>query len=55
MEAMPRPCAECPWRLDAPVGQFPPERFADLARSAEDMVDPDDPALANCRDDTRMI
>ena len=25
-----RPCDECPWRLDAVPGRFPPERYAAL-------------------------
>lgn len=25
-----RPCGECPWRTDQPVGRFPPERYAAL-------------------------
>jgi hypothetical protein len=38
--AMARPCAECPWRRDVPVGKFPPERFAQLARSVEEGFNP---------------
>lgn len=37
MKAQARPCANCPWRRDVAPGEFPPERFAALARSAEDM------------------
>lgn len=25
-----RPCTECPWRVDTPPGQFPPERYVEL-------------------------
>ncbi|MGH9067753.1 MAG: DUF6283 family protein [Acidimicrobiales bacterium] len=25
-----RPCSDCPWRRDAPLGHFPPERYAAL-------------------------
>lgn len=32
-----KPCAECPWRRDVPVGRFPPERYRALANTAEDM------------------
>lgn len=32
-----KPCAECPWRRDVPPGQFEPERFRSLARTAYDM------------------
>jgi hypothetical protein len=32
------PCAECPWRLDVPIGQFPPERFETLAATAYDLA-----------------
>lgn len=32
------PCAECPWRLDVPVGKFPPERFEALAGTAYDLA-----------------
>lgn len=37
MRTMAKPCANCPWRLDAPVGEFEVERYRALARSAEDM------------------
>lgn len=33
-----RPCAECPWRRDVPVGRFPPERFRALAGTAYDIA-----------------
>ena len=29
-----RPCSECPWRLDQPVGRFPPERYELLANTS---------------------
>ena len=32
-----KPCADCPWRKDVPVGNFPPERFVALANTAYDM------------------
>lgn len=32
-----RPCSDCPWRRDAPVGHFPPDAFQRLAASAYDM------------------
>lgn len=32
-----KPCAECPWRRDVPVGKFPPERFEVLASTAYDL------------------
>lgn len=32
-----KPCAECPWRRDVPVGKFPPERFEALASTAYDL------------------
>ncbi len=32
-----KPCAECPWRRDVPVGKFPVERFETLAATAYDM------------------
>lgn len=32
-----RPCAECPWRRDVPIGHFPPERFQALAHTAYDL------------------
>jgi hypothetical protein len=31
-----RPCAECPWRLDAPVGAFPAEAYRISAHTAYD-------------------
>jgi hypothetical protein len=33
-----RPCEECPWRLDAEPGQFPPERYRALTVTARDMT-----------------
>lgn len=30
MPACRRPCAECPWRVDTPPGQFPAERYEAL-------------------------
>ena len=32
------PCAECPWRLDAPIGAFPVEAYRHSARCAYDMA-----------------
>lgn len=32
-----KPCDECPWRVDVPVGKFSPERFASLAGTAGDI------------------
>ncbi len=32
-----KPCTECPWRRDVAPGQFPAERFRDLAETAHDM------------------
>lgn len=32
------PCPRCPWRLDAPVGAFPPQVFRDSARTTYDMA-----------------
>lgn len=29
-----RPCAECPWRIDATVGEFPPQAFRHSAVTA---------------------
>lgn len=34
MNTRPLPCAECPWRKDTPPGQFPPERYYALRRTA---------------------
>lgn len=31
-----RPCAECPWRLDSPVGAFPAEAYRISAPTAYD-------------------
>jgi len=36
LTAQRRPCANCPWRLDAPIGEFEPDRFRSLARCGED-------------------
>jgi hypothetical protein len=33
-----KPCPECPWRRDVPVGKFPPARFTLLAPTAYDMA-----------------
>lgn len=33
-----KPCAECPWRRDLPVGKFPPERYVALAPTAYDLA-----------------
>ncbi|QAY80418.1 DUF6283 family protein [Sphingosinicella sp. BN140058] len=33
-----KPCAECPWRLDVPIGHFPVEKFIDLAKTAFDQA-----------------
>lgn len=33
-----RPCAECPWRADVPLGKFKPARFIALAPTAYDMA-----------------
>ena len=37
INARKRPCADCPWRRDAPTGHFPPEAFQRLAHTAYDM------------------
>jgi len=37
LNARKKPCADCPWRRDAPLGHFPPEAFQRLANSAHDM------------------
>ena len=29
-----QPCVECPWRVDVPVGHFPPKRYVALANTA---------------------
>lgn len=29
-----QPCANCPWRRDSPVGEFPPERYEALRETA---------------------
>lgn len=34
--AMPRPCSQCPWRSDIPVGVFPAEAFRLSAGTAYD-------------------
>jgi hypothetical protein len=31
-----KPCQECPWRVDQPPGRFPPERYAELAKTCYD-------------------
>ena len=28
-----RPCGDCPWRTDAPIGHFPPEAFERLLQT----------------------
>jgi hypothetical protein len=28
------PCANCPWRRDSPAGEFPPERYEALSKTA---------------------
>jgi hypothetical protein len=33
-----KPCTECPWRLDAPVGAFPAEAYRISAHTAYDMA-----------------
>lgn len=33
-----KPCAECPWRTDQPVGRFSAERYRALAATATDMA-----------------
>jgi hypothetical protein len=33
-----RPCPQCPWREDSPVGVFPAEAFRHSARTAYDMA-----------------
>jgi hypothetical protein len=38
---MKKPCAECPWRCDVPVGTWPAERFENLSFT--------------CRDDGRAV
>jgi hypothetical protein len=37
VKAQARPCKNCPWRLDATPGEFPIERYRQLASTAEDM------------------
>lgn len=32
-----KPCSECPWRRDVPVGRFDPDRYKSLASTAQDM------------------
>lgn len=32
-----KPCNECPWRTDVPTHRFKPERYRNLASSAEDL------------------
>jgi hypothetical protein len=39
MSALPhakRPCGACPWRVDVDPGEFPPDRYACLARTSAD-------------------
>lgn len=36
MSHPPKPCGECPWRTDVPVGRFDVERFEVLAKTAYD-------------------
>ena len=35
---MKRPCLQCPWRKDSPVGAFPAEAYRHSARTAYDMA-----------------
>ncbi len=35
---MPRPCGQCPWRRDVPVGVFPAEAYRISAPTAYDMA-----------------
>lgn len=37
LRARVRPCDNCPWRKDAPPGEFPAERYRRLAASAYDL------------------
>ena len=37
LKAAEKPCQECPWKRESPVGHFPPERYAKLAQTACDM------------------
>ena len=37
LNARKRPCPDCPWRRDAPLGHFPPEAFERLADGSHDM------------------
>lgn len=46
-----KPCGDCPWRRDAPLGHFPPEAFQRLASSAYDM----DRKLFQCHDTTDNV
>lgn len=34
-----KPCADCPWRKDAPIGRFPAEAFRLSAKTAYDASD----------------
>ena len=38
LHAAKKPCGDCPWRTDVPVGKFPPERYVALAPTAYDMA-----------------
>lgn len=51
INARKRPCADCPWRRDAPIGHFPPEAFIRLASSAHDM----DRKVFQCHDTTDQV
>jgi hypothetical protein len=31
-----RPCANCPWRVDAPRGHWDPQHFVDIWRNCQD-------------------
>lgn len=48
LNARKRPCAECPWRRDAPAGHFPPQAFQRLAASSYDM----ERTIFQCHDTT---
>lgn len=36
MSEIRRPCADCPWRKDAPPGHWRPDHFADIYRHCQD-------------------